>query len=156
MRDALFNLLDGSPWPRSRVLDDRQYVYQATSNVNGRTADKVIELQDPYWGRVRLERWNGLHEKRGADVPYDVIRASEAGDRWTELTALACWLLFLARPTVEDTPLPWQRSQQRLTPQRVQHSIYPIFVQIGSPARLPKRRGNAPGWPQGVQRTPKQ
>lgn len=31
--------LDGSPWPRprSRVLDDRQYVYQASSDVNGGT-----------------------------------------------------------------------------------------------------------------------
>jgi len=109
------------------VLDDRQYVYQATSDVNGRTADEVIELQDPFWGRVRLERWNGLHEKRGADVPYDVIRASEAGDRWTELTALACWLLFLARPTVEDTPLPWQRSQQRLTPSEFS-TVYTRFL----------------------------
>jgi hypothetical protein len=31
--------LDGSSWPRprSRVLDDRQYVYQASSDVNGGT-----------------------------------------------------------------------------------------------------------------------
>ena len=31
--------IDGSPWPRprSRVLDDRQYVYQASSDVNGGT-----------------------------------------------------------------------------------------------------------------------
>ena len=31
--------IDGSPWPRprSRVLDDRQYVYQASNDVNGGT-----------------------------------------------------------------------------------------------------------------------
>jgi hypothetical protein len=31
--------LDGTPWPRprSRVLDDRQYVYQASSDINGGT-----------------------------------------------------------------------------------------------------------------------
>ena len=31
--------IDGTPWPRprSRVLDDRQYVYQASSDVNGGT-----------------------------------------------------------------------------------------------------------------------
>lgn len=45
--------LDGSPWPRPRT----------------RT------LEDPYWGKVRLERWNHLHEKKGADVPYDVVCA---------------------------------------------------------------------------------
>jgi len=182
--------------------------------------DEVIELDDPCWGRVRLERWNGFHEKKGTDVPYDVIRAGvhlersqpppvlwlawlppdpipstipvtvetiwrayisrwpvepgihfrketlgwtmprfqtkEAGDRWTELTAIACWLLYLARPIVEDAPLPWQKPQQRLTPQRVQQGIYPIFALLGSPARPPKKRGKAPGWPQGRRRTPKQ
>jgi hypothetical protein len=167
---------------------------------------------------VRLERWGGLHEKKGADVPYDVIRAcvhleretilrkalwlawlvsdpipialtvtvetiwrayscrwpvepaiqfrketlgwtqprfqsKEAGDRWSELTVLACWMIFLARSIVEDKPLPWQKPQQRLTPQRVQQSLQPIFALIGSPARPPKKRGKAPGWPQGRQRT---
>lgn len=120
---------------------------------------EVIELEDAYWGMVRLERWCQLHEQKGADVPYDVIRArvhlerekppaalwlawlapaqfppgmtltvetiwrayvsrwpveagihfrkdtlgwtrprfhsKEVGDRWTELTALACWIMFL-------------------------------------------------------------
>lgn len=167
---------------------------------------------------MRLERWGGLHEKKGADVPYDVIRAcvhleretpapalwlawlapepmpaevtvetiwrayscrwpvepaiqfrkgilgwtrprfqsKEVGDRWSELTAIACWLLFLARPIVEDKPLPWQKPQQRLTPQRVQQSLQPVFALIGSPARPPKKRGNAPGWQQGRKRSPKQ
>lgn len=181
---------------------------------------EVIELEDPHWGQVRLERWAGLHEKKGADVPYAVLRAcvhlerekppaalwlawlppvqlpagitvtaemiwrgyicrwpveagihfrketlgwtlprfqsQAAGDRWTELTALACWMIFLARSMVADRPLPWQKPQQRLTPQRVQQSIRPIFALIGSPARSPKVRGNAPGWPQGKPRTPKQ
>jgi hypothetical protein len=181
--------------------------------------DEVIELEDPYWGQVRLERWSQLHEKKGADVPYDVVRTSvhrersqppaslwlawlaprarpvpypvtaetiwraygqrwpiepglhfrkdslgwtlprfhskEAGDRWTELTALACWIIYLARPLVKDRPLPWQKPQQQLTPQRVQQSILPIFAQIGSPARPPKKRGNALGWPKGKPRTPK-
>jgi hypothetical protein len=184
------------------------------------TPDEVLELQDPCWGQVRLERWQGLHEKKGADVPYDVVRAcvhlerstppaalwlawlapdlllaenavtvetiwrayisrwpvepsihfrketlgwtqprfqsKEIGDRWSELTAIACWMIFLARRIVADAPLPWQKPQLRLTPQRVQQSIRPIFELIGSPARVPKKRGKAPGWPQGRQRTPKQ
>jgi hypothetical protein len=181
--------------------------------------NEILELDDPYWGQVRLERWNNLHEKKGADVPYDVIRASvhrerekppaalwlawltpeklpagltvtvqtiwraycsrwpiepglhfrkatlgwtlprfqtkEAGDRWTWLTALAVWMIFLAQAIVEDTPLPWQKPQQKLTPQRVQQSIRPIFALIGTPARLPKPRGIPPGWPKGRRRTPK-
>jgi hypothetical protein len=181
--------------------------------------DEVIELEDSRWGTVRLQRWQDLHEKKGVDVPYDVIRASvhlerekppaalwlawlapttipagliltaetiwraydsrwpiepglhfrketlgwtrprfqskEAGDRWTWLTALATWMIFLARPIVQDTPLPWQKPQQLMTPQRVQQSIRPIFALIGTPARPPKQRGIPPGWPSGKSRTPK-
>jgi hypothetical protein len=84
------------------------------------------------------------------------FQTKEAGDRWTELTALACWMLYLARPIVADNPLPWQKPQQRLTPQRVQQSIQPIFALIGTPARPPKLRGIGSGWPKGKLRTPKQ
>ena len=181
--------------------------------------DEVIELEDPRWGQVRLQRWKDLHEKKGVDVPYDVVRASvhlerekppaalwlawlapktipnglvitaetiwraydsrwpiepglhfrketlgwtmprfqskEAGDCWTWLTAIATWIIYLARPIVQDTPLPWQKPQQHLTPQRVQQSIRPIFALIGTPARPPKPRGIPPGWPSGKSRTPK-
>ncbi len=181
--------------------------------------DEMVELEDPYWGQVRLECWHHLHEKKGADVPYDVLRASvhrerekppaalwlawlpplqiptgltvtaqtiwrayearwpiepglhfrkatlgwtmprfqskEAGDRWTWLTALATWMIFLAQAIVEDSPFPWQKAQQRLTPQRVQQSIRPIFALIGTPARPPKQRGIPPGWPKGKRRSPK-
>ena len=184
------------------------------------TPAAVIELTDKNWGQVRLERWNSLHEKKGADVPYDVIRASvhlerekppsalwlawlappqfptgmsvtlediwraytfrwpiepgihfrketlgwtkprfqtkETGDRWTEITALACWIIYLARSVVDDNPHSWQKLQPRLTPQRVQQSIRPIFALIGSPARPPKVRGIGTGWPKGRQRTLKQ
>jgi len=44
----------------------------------------------------------------------------QTGDRWSWLVALAVWLLFLSRPIVADHPLPWQKSQSHLTPQRVQ------------------------------------
>jgi hypothetical protein len=183
------------------------------------TPDEVLELEDPRWGKVRLQRWKNVHEKKGADVPYEVIRAAvhlerekppaalwlawlapktipvgipltaetlwraydsrwpiepglhfrkatlgwtmprfqskEAGDRWTWLTALAMWMIFLARALVEDAPLPWQKPQSKLTPQRVQQSLRPIFARIGTPAGQPKVRGIPPGWPKGRGRTPK-
>jgi hypothetical protein len=40
----------------------------------------------------------------------------ETGDRWSWLVALALWLFYLARPIVQDHPLPWQPPQQKLTP----------------------------------------
>ncbi|OGO18391.1 MAG: hypothetical protein A2Z14_15615 [Chloroflexi bacterium RBG_16_48_8] len=174
---------------------------------------EIIKLEDPYWGSIRLERWNQVHELKGADVPYDVVRAcvhlerekppeaiwlawqaptlipgpiqltvetiwrsyhhrwlmepgvryrkqqlgwtmpqfhsKEAGDRWSELVTLAVWLLFLARPVVEDQPLPWQKPQKGLTPQRVQQSFSSLFSTIGTPARPAKTRGKASGWQKG-------
>jgi hypothetical protein len=80
----------------------------------------------------------------------------EIGDLWSWLVALAVWLLFLSRPIVNDHPLPWQKPQTKLTPQRVQQSLPLIFAQFGSPARRPKTRGKSPGWPKGRRRTPKQ
>ena len=79
----------------------------------------------------------------------------ENGDRWSWLVALALWLLYLSRPIVQDHPLPWQKPQSQLTPQRVQQSLPLIFAQFGSPARKPKTRGKSPGWSKGRCRTPK-
>jgi len=83
------------------------------------------------------------------------FQSAKTGDTWTLLVALAHWMLFLARPIVKDNPLPWQKAQTRLTPQRVRQSLWTIFLQIGTPARLPKPRGKPPGWPKGKRRTPK-
>jgi hypothetical protein len=80
----------------------------------------------------------------------------ENGDRWSWLVALALWLLYLSRPIVQDQPLPWQKPQTLLTPQRVQQGLPLIFAQFGSPARKPQTRGKSPGWPKGRRRTPKQ
>ena len=78
-----------------------------------------------------------------------------SGDRWSWLVALVVWLFYLARPIVPDRPLPWQKPQQQLTPQRVQLAFPVIFQQFGTPARAPKVRGKPPGWQQGRPRTPK-
>ncbi len=78
------------------------------------------------------------------------------GDRWSWLVSLSVWLLYLARPVVQDQPLPWQKPQVRLTPQRVQQGLPLIFAQFGSPAQAPKVRGKPPGWPPGRRRKPKQ
>lgn len=77
------------------------------------------------------------------------LQSAEACDRWTRLVDLAQWQLFLARPLVQDQPLPWQRTQTDLTPARVQRGFGGLFGQIGTPAQPPKPRYNSPGWPTG-------
>lgn len=83
------------------------------------------------------------------------FQSAETGDTWTQLVALAHWMLFLARSLVRDCPLPWQKAQTHLTPQRVRQSLGAIFLQIGTPAQPAKPRGKSPGWPKGRRRTPK-
>ena len=84
------------------------------------------------------------------------FQTPEAGDRWSILVCLAVWLLYLARPLVQDHALPWQPKQTRLTPARVRQGMADIFEQIGRPTRPPQTRGNSPGWPTGKQRRRKE
>jgi hypothetical protein len=77
----------------------------------------------------------------------------KASDRWSIMVSLAMWMLYLARPIVQDQPLPWQKPQRDLTPGRVKRSIGAIFRAIASPTALPKPRGIPPGWPKGKPRT---
>ena len=65
---------------------------------------------------------------------------------------LITWELWLARPIGNDKPLPWQKKQIMLTPGRVCQGMTDIFAEIGTPTRMPKPRGNAPGWQKGQQR----
>jgi len=76
----------------------------------------------------------------------------EAADHWSTLVSLAMWMLYLARPIVQDQPLPWQRPQRDLTPGRVKNGIGAVFRAIGNPASLPKPRGIPSGWPKGKER----
>jgi hypothetical protein len=61
--------LDGSPWPRprSRVLDDRQYVYQASSDVNGGTVTVGYPYSLLEWCAEPHSSWS---------LPIDVRRVA--------------------------------------------------------------------------------
>jgi hypothetical protein len=120
--------------------------------------DRVVNVQT-IW-QAYVHRWpiepNIRFRKQRLGWTTPQFQHKEIGDRWSWVVALAVWLLFLSRPIVQDHPLPWQKPQHSLTPQRVQQSLPLIFAQFGSPARKPKMRGKSPGWPPGRRRTPKQ
>lgn len=81
------------------------------------------------------------------------FQSAGACDRWSMLVSLAQWLVYLARPLVEDRALPWQRAQTELTPGRVQQGLGGLFSQIGTPAGCGKSRGKPAGWAKGRPRT---
>jgi hypothetical protein len=78
---------------------------------------------------------------------------ADACDRWSLLVTLAQWQLFLARESITDRPLPWQRAQDKPTPERVLQGLGGLFSQIDTPAQPPKARGKSPGWPKGRPRS---
>ena len=94
--------------------------------------------------------------KQGLNWTLPQFHTPEAGDRWSYLVCLAFWQLYLARPLVQDLPLPWQPRQSTLTPNRVRQGMSDIFEQIGRPTRPPQTRGYSPGWPTGKPRQRRQ
>jgi hypothetical protein len=83
-------------------------------------------------------------------------RDPEAADRWSWLTAAACWQLWLVRPIVRDARLPWEhvRPDGLVTPGQVQRHFTGILVRVGTPARAPQTRGKSPGRPVGYRPKP--
>lgn len=80
----------------------------------------------------------------------------QQAQRWSQLMPLITWELWLARDIVADTPLPWQKPQTHLAPGRVCQGMQNLLATIGTPTRVCKSRGNAPGWPTGKLRSHRQ
>ena len=71
------------------------------------------------------------------------------------LVHLAYLQLWVARKEALSLPRPWERSlpemkDQPPSPAMVQRDFGRIIRQIGTPAQVPKRRGNSPGRPKGT------
>lgn len=67
---------------------------------------------------------------------------------WSTLVTIVYWCLFLARSLVQDQPRPWQKAPASLpafSPGRVKRAWPTLLPLIGTPARMPKTRGNSPG-----------
>lgn len=104
-----------------------------------------------YMRRYTVDHWYRFAKQR-LYWTLPMFSTPEQGERWSDLMPLISWELWLARPIGIDKPLPWQKKQIVLTPGRVCQGMNPIFAEIGTPSRMPKPRGNAPGWQKGQQR----
>lgn len=126
-------------------------VYQPPANQDA-VAPKLEELWRAYQYRWPIEP-SIRFRKQALHWTLPRFQQVDRCDRWTMLVSLAQWQLFLARELVQDQPLPWQKQQRQLTPERVLQSLAGLFQQLGSPAAAPQKRGKSPGWPQGKPRT---
>lgn len=118
------------------------------------TPDAEIPDLDRLW-RAYVRRFDLEHTyrfvKQTLNWTVPRVRHPEQADRWTWLVVLAYTQLRLARPLVEDQPLPWQRPQPRgkMTPTRVQRAFSTLLLRLPVLARAPKPCGRSPGRPKG-------
>jgi hypothetical protein len=105
-----------------------------------------------YMRRYTVDHWYRFGKQR-LYWTLPMLSTPEQGERWSDLMPLITWELWLARSLGLDKPLPWQKKQAEMTPGRVAQGMADIFTKIGTPAQMPKPRGNAPGWPKGRSRS---
>lgn len=79
------------------------------------------------------------------------LRGPEQFERWTDVVSIVHNHLGIARPLAEAVRRPWERTVRPATPRQVRRAMGRIIAQVGTPARPPQRRGNAPGRAAGTQ-----
>jgi hypothetical protein len=122
----------------------------------GATGETLPEHWWRYYAqRYPVDHWNRFAKGRSHwTLPH--LATPQQSDRWSDLMPFITWQLWLARPIVADKPLPWQKPQPNLSPGRVCMGLEAILSRIGTPACVPKPRGNSPGWPKGKPRKPRE
>lgn len=113
-----------------------------------------------------IQRYDGEHFFRFGKQ-HLLMTANQTPDtateeKWMQIVQLAYLQLWLARNIAQAQWRPWQKHQaarqketRSCSPTQVQQDFSRIIRQLGSPARLPKRRGKSPGRKSGVQLTPR-
>lgn len=111
----------------------------------------LCELWQLYLRRFGVDHWYRFAKQR-LHWTLPNLSTPQQCERWSDLLPLMTWQLWLARDIVTDNPLPWQKSQAKMTPGRVAQAMGGVLPAIGTPAVAPKPRGKSPGWTTGKPR----
>lgn len=120
----------------------------------GEQMPSLDEVWRLYLRRFGIDHWYRFAKQR-LHWTLPKLTTPQQCERSRDLMPLLSWELWLARDIVTDNPLPWQKSQLKLTPGRVIQSLGGVLAVIGTPASPPKTRGKSPGWPTGQPRLPR-
>lgn len=114
----------------------------------------LAEISPTY--RLRYSHEHGYRFDK-QELLWNVPRLStpERTERWTQVVACAHNLLVLARPLVEGCYRPWETRRAQLTLTQVRRVMPTFLRQLGTPARPPQPRGNAPGRAKGFHPAPR-
>ncbi|MDF5723238.1 MAG: hypothetical protein PUP91_22745 [Rhizonema sp. PD37] len=120
----------------------------------GQTMPPLENFWHKYLRRFALEHWYRFLKQR-LHWTQPQLSSTQAAERWSDLMPLLTWQLWLAREACIDSPLPWQSTQDTLSPGRVAQTFPLILAAIGTPAQPPKSRGKSPGRAPGHQPPPR-
>jgi len=73
------------------------------------------------------------------------LRTPEQMERWTDVVAAVHNQLLLARPLAAIAHRPWECAARPVTPQQGRRAMPRLIAQVGTPVRVPRPRGKAPG-----------
>jgi hypothetical protein len=119
----------------------------------------LVEVWEAYRQRYDLEHFFRFGKQRLLLTAFQTPETTRE-ENWWRIAQLAYVQLWLAQPLAEALPRPWERylppsPRGSASPATVQRDFARIIRQIGTPARAPKRRGNAPGRAQGTRLAPR-
>jgi len=110
----------------------------------------LIEAWQAYGQRVDLEHFFRFGKQKLLFTAYQTPDV-EHEENWAQIVQLAYIFLWLAAGLVENMPRPWEKppnqegEKKPVSPSRSQRGFGGIIQQIGTPAKIPKPRGNSPG-----------
>ena len=114
----------------------------------GEQMPTLSSIWQRYLRRFAVDHWYRFIKQRlHWTLPH--FSTPEQSERWSDLMPTLSWQLWLARDSIQDCPLPWQKSSIILSPGRVANSFAAVLARIGTPATTPKPRGKSPGWTPG-------
>ena len=120
----------------------------------------LIEVWEAYGQRVDMEHFFRFGKQRLLFNAYQTPEV-EHEENWAQIVQLAYIFLWLAAGWVADSPRPWEKpatqegEKKLVSPSRAQRGFGGIISQMGTPAKVPKPRGNSPGRAQGEQPQPR-
>jgi len=111
---------------------------------SGEQMPALCEISDVYARRYSQEHGYRV-DKQNLLWETPRLRTPDQFQHWTDLVACVRNQLYLARPIAEKVRQPWESQHRELTPQQTRRAMSRILAKLGTPAKLPKLRGNSPG-----------
>jgi DDE superfamily endonuclease len=114
----------------------------------------LLDIYHAYEQRYDLEHFFRFGKQKLLSTDFQTPETARE-EKWWWLVQIAYAQLWMARHVAHCLPRPWERHlpttrTRRISPTLVQRDFARIIRQLGTPAKLPKRRGNSAGRPKGM------